>query len=221
MKLYNLFYKCAYTIEYETIGEDVNYAFEERNDTLYIFFQGSNSITDWIFNFLFTKKIYKQFRVHRGFYRAYSQVRDVLLDKIYNGNYESIVVVGYSHGASLCQLAVEDIKYHFPNMKLLGYAFESPRCLKVPRKLRYYWKDLTMIRNGCDLITHLPPKIFGFNDLGKCLKIKGNTKLVKKRVPKCIKYHYPQCVLDGLEKYEEILSEKNKKKRKMAECNKY
>ena len=180
----------------------MNYKFieEDKGKTLFIFFEGSNSITDWVENFMFTHKLYKEFRVHKGFYRAYSQVRDLMLDTIYNGKYENIIVVGYSHGGALTQLAHEDIVYHFPSVNVHSYAFESPRCLKVGKKYKDRWKDLVVIRNGCDIVTHCPPKIFGYTDLGTMIKIKGDTKLVENKCPKCIKYHYPQCVEDGLAK---------------------
>jgi len=200
MQVRDLFYNCAYTIQYETIGEDVNYAFVENGDELQIYFQASNSFLDWIFNFLFPKKMYGLFKVHRGFLRCYLQVRNIILDKVYNNNYKNIIVIGYSHGSAICQLAHQDLVYHFPSMNIQSYAFESPRCLKVPKKLRFYWNTMTRIVDGTDLITHLPPKLFGFDDLGKQLNILGDTKLVDKKIPKCIKYHYPQVVLDGLEK---------------------
>lgn len=221
MTLQQLFHKCAYEIKYDTIGDSVNYKFieEDKGKTLFIFFEGSNSITDWVENFMFTHKLYKEFRVHKGFYRAYSQVRDLMLDKameeetkyeLINGGLESrkvtrykfnnIIIVGYSHGGALCQLAHEDIVYHLPSVNVHSYAFESPRCLKVSKKYRDRWKDLVVIRNGCDIVTHCPPKIFGYTDLGTMIKIKGDVSLVNKRMPKCIKYHYPQCVEDGLAK---------------------
>ena len=200
MTLLELFHKCAYEIVYEQIGDSVNFKFIKNEDTLYIYFQGSNSITDWVENFMFTQKVYKEFRVHKGFYRAYSQVRDLMLDVIYNGKYKNIIVVGYSHGGALCQLAHEDIVYHFPQLNVHSYAFESPRCLKVPKKYKERWKNLTVIRNGTDIVTHCPPKLFGYTDLGAMIKIKGDTSLVENKCPKCIKYHYPQCVEDGLEK---------------------
>lgn len=46
LRLSELFHNCAYDVEYKTVGEDVNYAFVEDGDTLYIYFQGSSSITD-------------------------------------------------------------------------------------------------------------------------------------------------------------------------------
>lgn len=207
--LSQLFKKCAYEIKYEQVGDSVNYAFVEDKETLYIYFQGSNSITDWVLNFWFTKRLYKMFKVHRGFYKAYSQVRNIVLDKIFelkedkiNFKFNKVYVIGYSHGGALCQLAVEDIVYHRPEIDINGYAFESPRCLKVPKRYRWLWKKLTVIRTNNDLITHLPPKLFGFTDLGKMLKVKGDTTLVKKCIPNCIKSHYPEVVLNALTNYE-------------------
>lgn len=202
MTLQELFHKCAYEIKYDTIGDSVNYKFIEQDngETLYIFFQGSNSITDWVENFFFTKRLYKEFKVHRGFYHAYSQVRDIMLNMIYYHDYKKIIIVGYSHGGALSQLAHEDIVYHFPNISVYTFAFESPRCLKVKKKYRERWKNLTVIRNGSDIVTHMPPKIFGYTDLGTMIKIKGDISLVDKKIPKCVKYHYPQVVEDGLKK---------------------
>lgn len=196
------FVKCAYEIEYQTAGNDVNYAFEENKDVLYLFFQGSSSIKDWTRNFLFTKKVYKMFHVHRGFYEAYSEVRDVILNHIYATEtlFNKIVIVGYSHGGALCQLALEDIEYHFPNKRVVAYAFESPRCLKVKKEYRHLWKHLYVIRNNQDIVTHCPPRLFGYNDLGTMVHIEGDTSMVQNKLPKCIKSHYPQSVCDGLRK---------------------
>lgn len=202
--LKKLFSNCAYDIKYETAGHDVNYAFIQEDNTLYIYFQGSSSWLDWVRNFLFTKKVYKEFRVHRGFYDAYEEVRNIILDKVYNiYNQElQIIIVGYSHGGALCTLCLEDLVYHFPLLDIKGYAFESPRSVKAPKKIRDRWKNLTLIRNGCDIVTHCPPKFLGYNDLGKTIKIKGDVSLVKNKLPCFIKYHYPECVYDGLKKME-------------------
>ena len=208
MLLSDLFYNCAYKVQYKTVGNDVNYAFSEAGDKLWVYFQGSSSLVDWYRNFLFTEKLYKLFRVHRGFYDAYSEVRNILLDKVMKTDkdgkfkYNHITIIGYSHGGALCQIAFEDVKYHRPNADIEGYAFESPRCLKVPKKYRFLWDGLYVIRNNNDLITHLPPRLFGYHHLGEMIKISGDTSIVMKRLPKCIKSHYPECVLEGLHKYQ-------------------
>lgn len=203
--LKRLFKLCAYDIKYETSGNDVNYAFLQEDDILYIFFQGSSSWLDWVRNFLFTKKIYKEFRVHRGFYNAYSEARNIILDKVYNlySHELKIVVVGYSHGSSLCTLCLEDLVYHFPLLNIKGYAFESPRCVKAPKEIRERWKNLTRIQTNWDIVCHCPPKFLGYTNVGSEIKIKGDTSLVEKKwLPKCIKSHYPNVVLDGLKKIE-------------------
>lgn len=199
--LKELFNECAYKGGWTTIN-NVDFKFIEHEDILEIYFQGSYQWQDWFFNFLFTKKVYKMFKVHRGFYHCYMQVRSTILDKIYNSDnkYKKIVLVGYSHGSALCQLALEDILWHFPTMKIVGYAFESPRCLKVKKEHRHLWNGLIRIVNGNDIVCHLPPRIFGFSDLGNEIKIKGDTSLVDKCLPKCIKSHYPNVVMNGLEK---------------------
>ena len=87
-KLSELFRKCDHGIKYQTVGNDVNYAFEEDAETrtLTIYFQGSSSTTDWVRNFLFKKKPYKDmeipYRVHRGFLEAWKEVEDIIIDKI-------------------------------------------------------------------------------------------------------------------------------------------
>lgn len=200
--LKELFYKCAYDGDWQVAGKDTDYKFIEENDTLYIFYKGSDSDYDWRMNFTFTQKVYKMFRVHKGFFKEYSDVRNIILDKCYSKDYKKIIFVGYSLGGAICTLCLEDLNYHFKDKEIYGYAFESPRSLKVPKKYRYLWKNLFRIKNNEDLITHLPPKIFGYNDLGKEIKIKGDTSLVKNHLPKCIKSHYPNVVYDGLIKYE-------------------
>jgi hypothetical protein len=46
IKLSELFHNCAYDITYQKAGKDVDYAFVEKGFTLYIYFQGSESVTD-------------------------------------------------------------------------------------------------------------------------------------------------------------------------------
>lgn len=59
------------------------------------------------------------------------------------------------------------------------------------------------MRDGSDIVTHCPPKIFGYCHVGNIIKIKGDSSLVNKwYMPKCIKYHFPQVVYDGLLKDE-------------------
>lgn len=150
MELYNLFYNCAYRVEYKQVGDSVNYAFVEDNDTLYIYFQGSNSISDWVRNFMFPSKPYKDmkipYRVHRGFLAAWKEVEDIIIKKIqereftdkgaadedpeadFNENvlpisdyrWKHIVVVGYSHGGALAAFCHECVWFYRPDLRRSG-----------------------------------------------------------------------------------------------------
>lgn len=232
IKLSELFHKCAYDIEYKTVGEDVNYAFVEEGSTLYIYFEGSSSTTDWIRNFLFSKKPYKDmeipYRVHRGFLAAWKEVEDIIIAKVteqsrkryYNSfedvyyfkkeyKWKEVIIAGYSHGGALAAFCHECVWFHRPDLRekgLHGYGFEAPRIYagyKVKKEIASRWDKFTVIRTNNDLVTHCPPLIFGYCHVGDLLQVNGDIKLVQKKwVPKCIKAHYPQVVYNALTKYE-------------------
>ena len=137
-RLDTLFYACAYTVKYETVGKDVNYAFVENDDTLIIYFQGSASLTDWIRNFWLFKKPYKNMKipyfVHSGFLKSWKEVEDIIIEKITEKKddefrFKQIISVGYSHGGPLSGLCHECVWFHRPDIKdnIFGFGFESPR----------------------------------------------------------------------------------------------
>ena len=149
------------------------------------------------------------YKVHRGFLAAWKEVEDIIIEKVQDPIWTDITVVGYSHGGALCQFALECVWFYRPDLRdghMRGYAFEAPRIFaqwNYPEQLRERWKDLYIIRDGSDLVTHVPPVLFGYRHIGKIVNIKGDPSLVdKKWLPKCIKYHYPQVVYDGLLKME-------------------
>ena len=236
MKLADLFYNCAYVVNYEQAGSNVSYAFVEnkKDETLYIYFQGSYEKIDWIRNFLFFpkhKKPYKDmdipYKVHGGFLEAWKEVEDIIINKVTQRRtrepnwkemqqgielvndyvWKHIFVIGYSHGGALAALCHECVWFWRPDLRksgLEGYGFEAPRVYagyKVRKELEERWEHFTVIRTNGDLVTHMPPWLFGFCHVGNMIKTKGDTSLVKEwYIPRCIKSHYPQVVLDGLNK---------------------
>ena len=224
MKLSKLFHECAYDVTYQQAGDSVNYAFVEEKNHLYIYFQGSNSISDWVRNFLFPAKPYHDmeipYRVHRGFLAAWKEVEDIIIAKVkeiknpkaplelQEPKWKEITVVGYSHGAALAAFCHECVWYYRPDLRrkgLEGYGFEAPRMyagFKVKEVLRQRWEHFTVVRTNNDIVTHCPPAIFGFCHVGNLLKIKGDTSLVDNKQPKCVKSHYPQVVYQALLDYE-------------------
>lgn len=233
MKLSKLFHECAYDIHYETVGDSVNYAFKEDGDTLYIYFQGSNSITDWVRNFLFGKKPYKDmeipYRVHRGFLAAWKTVEDIIIQKITEApktvkkktgeinptekqyKWKHIIIAGYSHGGALAGFCHECVWFWRPDLResgLEGYGFEAPRFYAgyhVKKALKERWATFKIIRDNCDIVTHCPPSIFSYCHVGDIIKVHGDRSLVDSKWTPCfVKDHYPQVVYDGLLKNEKV-----------------
>ena len=218
LKLSELFENCAYKIKYEQVGDSVNYAFRTYGSTLYIYFEGSNSISDWVRNFLFPSKPYKDmdipYRVHRGFLAAWKEVEDIIIAKICedddNGKFKwkKIIIVGYSHGGALAAFCHECVWFWRPDLRedgLWGYGFEAPRIFAgwhIKKELAQRWDHFLVIRTNNDIVTHCPPVIFGFIHVGDILKIKGDTSIVDNKLPKCVKSHFPEVVLQALRDYE-------------------
>lgn len=212
----NLSGNLAVKSKYETVGLDVNYYFEERHNALYIHFEGSNSATDWVRNFLFAKQPYKEmsfpFKVHRGFLGAWKEVKDIIFDKVmtlekYNTyKYKKIVVVGYSHGGGLAILAHEFIRFYRPDLKedLITIAYEAPKVIaQHPKEIEDRWFNCYLIKNANDIVTRVPPKLFGYDYVGHLVQI-GNKKDIEKYKwwPKCVLAHTPDELCKSLRLYE-------------------
>lgn len=225
-----LFDNCAYKVVYTQVGDSVNYAFVEEGDTLYIYFQGSNSISDWVRNFWFFKKPYKDMRisyyVHGGFLSAWKEVEDIIIKKITevkspytkrtwysytdfidgpDYRFNNIITVGYSHGGALSGLCHECVWYNRQDIRhsIFGFGFESPRFyhgLFVKKELKERWENYTVIRNHCDIVTFMPPKLFLFSHVGKLLALK-KTKTNNYVRPKFIGAHCPDKVLESLREH--------------------
>lgn len=221
MKLSELFKNCYSGISYEQVGDGVNYAFVEDKERLYIYFQGSSQISDWVRNFLFKRRPYKDmevpYKVHRGFLAAWKEVKDIIIAKITekdNDNsykWKEIIIVGYSHGGSLAALCHECTWFYREDLRdsgIYGYAFEAPKMyggFKVKKELKNRWNHFFIFRTNHDIVTYCPPWIFGYCHVGTIIKIQGDTKLVNNKLPKCIKSHFPEVVYDALVNFENKL----------------
>lgn len=187
---------------------DVNkgsYFIEYDNDTLYIYFEGSNGDIDWKNNFDFGAEPYKdmptKWKAHRGFVRVWKEVEPFLKSDIMNPEVKNINVVGYSHGAALAALAHEYIWFNRPDIRnnIFGYGFESPRVFKgrIPEELIPRWENFTVFRNGNDLVTHVPPMILGYKHVGKFVHLNKNRSILVDTTYKlkCINEHnYPNVI---------------------------
>jgi hypothetical protein len=223
-----IFDLCNRGIEYQEVGDHVNYAFEERGDTLYIYFEPSNGKEDWLNNFDFWKEDkdpltpYKdmeiQYKVHGGFLKCWKQVEDIIIEKITEqaagypeGAYrwKTIVVVGYSHGGALAFFGHECCWYHRPDIRdnIWTIAFDAPRVYAgywIKPSLARRWDQFYLFRNGRDIVTHVPPYIFGFKHVGHKIKIGKNQKV------NAIDAHRPENIRPSLEEWTKTVETENK-----------
>ena len=198
-----LFEKCL-GAEYIHTDKGGDYSVAVEGDTLYLLFEWSDGREDWISNFDFPAKPYKRMSevwfCHRGFLRVWKAMRDEIEAKvadILKSHFEitRIVCVGYSHGAAIAVLATEDMVYLYDGAYTVeGYGFGAPRVLwgKVPRGVKHRLRNFVSVRNIPDLVTHVPPLVFGFRNAGTLAKIG------EKRKYSPIGAHYPSAYIEEL-----------------------
>ena len=225
--LAKLFEDCVYNVKYNQTEKGANYAFVEEGDVLYIYFQHSTSISDWLRNFWLFKRPYKNmnipYYVHGGFLSAWKEVLYIIIAKIkevktphtlrtwYNDTdfidrpnyrFRKIVIAGYSQGGALSGLCHECVWFNRPDIRhdIYGFGFESPRFYRglfVKKALRERWYNYTIIRNHNDIVTHLPFKFLLFTHVGTMIRLNRLSTDSYKK-PKFISSHLPGNVLEEL-----------------------
>ena len=173
-------YRQTLNVNYIQLEENAaSYAVEREGDTLKIFFEKSNGATDWKNNLDFPAKPYREMKdlwfVHRGFLRVFQSIKPHVAEQIADKSVRRIIISGYSHGAALALLCHEYCVYHRPDILpfIEGYGFGCPRVVwGLPgRRLLKRFENFTVVRNCRDIVTHLPPWLFGFRHVGKMLHI--------------------------------------------------
>ena len=186
-----LFKRCL-NANYTHTSEGGDYAIEVEGNTLYILFEWSDGAEDWRNNLDFPAKPYKRMKdkwfCHRGFLRVWKAMRDEIEDCVAltlkkHTEIANITIIGYSHGGAMALLATEDMNYLYgEKFNVSGYGFGAPRVLwgYVPKAVRERISAFTTVRNIPDIVTHVPPKVFGYRDVNiKEIGKKGKYKPVK------------------------------------------
>lgn len=150
-----------------------------------IVFRGSDSIIDWLYNFLiFKTRIISSIYVHYGFNKQLSPVLDELLDTVNNltekYNDYSIYITGHSLGGALSTL----FSYYLSkttNKKINVWSFASPRVGNYNFKKMYNKiKNIEHNRvvNNRDTVTSIP--YIGYYHIGTKIYLnKNNSKILK------------------------------------------
>ena len=199
-----LFEACLQNAYTEERGA-ASWSYQRKGDGLYLWFEHSNGIADWLNNLNFGATPYRgmnpEWRCHAGFLKVWEILRQVVEPLILDREVQKICIVGYSHGAAIALLCHEYVWYHRPDLRgtLCGYGFGCPRVLYgcLPPEIAVRWESFWRIDNEDDIVTHLPPRLFGFCHVGNRVVIGAHARYSP------IDAHRPESYLKELEKLPE------------------
>ena len=172
-------FKVCLDCKYEQVENGGSFAVIRNGGLVYIFFEKSNGLEDWQNNFGYHSVRYPRLEerwfCHEGFLRVWESILPYIREVIDEAN-EGVISVGYSHGAALALLCHEYVWYKRPEIRSnsFGVGFGCPRVIwgRVPRE-KERWRSFFVVRNLDDLVTHLPPALFGYRHVGNIVEI-GN-----------------------------------------------
>ena len=182
------FYKEILAVRYTHLPqEDASYAFFRRGRTLFLYFEWSNGRTDWCNNLDFPAAEYggdgQRHYAHRGFLRVFRAVEPILRPLICAKMTDRIRIGGYSHGAALALLCYEACLLLRPDIRTEIYGYGA---------VQETFLQFAVIRNGRDLVTHIPPALLGYRHAGRMIEVGKKTSLSP------VEDHRPENYLRGL-----------------------
>jgi hypothetical protein len=191
---------------YTTVENNGDFSVVHNGNKLTIYFEWSDGATDWKNNFNFPAKPYRRMKdlwfCHRGFLKVWKSIEPYVENYILDETLKEIEIIGYSHGGAIAQLCYEYVKFNRPDVAVVGFGFGAPRVFWgfACKRVKARFEDFMVIRNGHDIVTHLPPVLFGFRHLGRVFKIGNSVGPIND--------HYPEEYLHALEehKYDEKCS---------------
>jgi predicted lipase len=167
--------------EFYNDNETGAYAFSIlKEKTLYVIFRGTNDSQDVVIdlNFILISFIEcnKKCKVHRGFLKQFSAIKDPILKTIVENanNIENIIFIGHSLGGALAILFTGYVASLYPKIKVSCHTFGSPR---VGNKHYVKWfqnnvscSNCVRITNQNDPVTQIPISgYFQHVSIAKCM----------------------------------------------------
>lgn len=171
--------------KYKHTENDGSYCVKRSGDNLILLFEKSNGKNDWKNNFDFPAKPYRDMKnlwfCHRGFLKVWKSIEPHISSYIMDESVKKIEIVGYSHGGAIAQLCYEYVKFNRPDVDVIGVGFGSPRVLWgfARKAVKERFKGFYVIRNGKDIVTHLPPSLFGFHHACYVVKVGKSNGFIK------------------------------------------
>ena len=200
-ELLEKFKKC-YNAKYTTVANDASFCVERDGSRLTLLFEKSNSNEDWKSNFNFPAKPYRQMKnkwfCHRGFLKVWRSIEPYIEKEIKDTSVTEIDIIGYSHGGAIAGLCYEYVKFNRPDVVVTGVGFGAPRVLWgfLRKAVKRRFDGFIVVRNGRDIVTHVPPVLFGFRNI-------GTLKKVGKKDQGFVESHYPAAYIEALSSQEQ------------------
>lgn len=170
---------------------DTEVKYSIRDDGLYIDFQACGSKIDWKLMFHFWKQYdpLLEMRVHAGLRKKFRGILEFIRDLYLAHHDRPFIIRGYSQGGGMAILVGAYLRMRGWDTDVSVIAFAPPR---VSDKCIMFSKFIAVKNNG-DIVTHLPPKLFGYKDIAWNYVINANEK-------RCIlpKYHEDRVYAEGL-----------------------
>ncbi|GHV18616.1 hypothetical protein FACS189425_07730 [Clostridia bacterium] len=166
-------FRCISFENCEEVG--VQYYIGQKNDVLIVAFRGTDSLQDLATDLDFWAKHVpydnpdSKIRVHSGFIKAYkSDCVRARIHKFVDNSVNTIYVTGHSYGAALALLCALDLQYNYPEKYYEVTVFGCPRVGNRAFVKSYNKRLIKTIRfeNGNDVVTKIPPALFGFKHAG-------------------------------------------------------
>ncbi|MEW6095634.1 MAG: lipase family protein [bacterium] len=142
---------------------------------LIIAFRGTepDCVNDWLTDI----NIKRTDGIHRGFRKAYQDIRKNILGLVREHIKKEIYLTGHSLGGALAIICALDIAW--ANIKGI-YTFGSPRIFnrkKVEMFDNLYRNTSYRIANNCDIVTRIPTRISGYHHVAQLVYIDNDGKI--------------------------------------------
>lgn len=132
-------------------------------------------------------------RYHAGFYKGWKQIEEITFDQIKENEVKRVFIFGHSLGAAVAGVGALELKRRFEHfVEVYHFGFGGPR---------FMYKGLTAVtfnakvrsknyRYGIDIVTFLPPWIFGARHGDELIKLTPPKR--KFSFKNFMADHYPQ-----------------------------
>jgi hypothetical protein len=155
--------------------------YDPGKDHFVLAFEGTQDIEDWIIDLqIATLSPYKEYpdaRVHTGFWKAYTSIRQPLFDALGRFRVQTLFVTGHSLGNALATVASLDIaeELNMSSITMVGLAGPRVGNPAYAELFQTLISDYYRITHSNDPIPHLPPMFLGFMHIGHEVYYPNNT----------------------------------------------